>query len=89
MINASHDLATAPNWHRLDVCRRDSSAQTRVSVIGALDADTVKAIDRAVKTAEAREHSLILDLGQISSVTPQAMNELLSRGGGPRLVLAV
>jgi hypothetical protein len=83
----SHVLLQLPavaNWHRLDVCCSDALARTRVRVIGALDCDAVDEIDRAVLTAEVQQHSLVLDLGQVSSVTPQAMRELLTRGPRPR-----
>jgi hypothetical protein len=87
MNNAAIDLSAVPNWHRLDVCCSESMARTRVRVIGALDTDAVNEIDLAVRTAEVQEHSLVLDLGQVSSVTPQAMRELLTRGRRPRVTL--
>jgi hypothetical protein len=88
MTYAALDPSAAPNWHRLDVCCSDAMARTRVRVIGALDSDAVEEIDLAVLTAEVDQYSLVLDLAQVSSVTPQAMQELLTRGRRPRVTLA-
>jgi hypothetical protein len=87
MNNAALDLSAVPNWHRLDVCCSESMARTRVRVIGALDSAAVEEIDLAVLAAEMQEHSLVLDLGQVSSVTPQVMQQLLTRDRPPRVVL--
>lgn len=82
------EAAPVTNWHRLDVRSWGALARSRVRLIGALDMDAVDEIDRAVLTAEVQEHSLVLDLGQVSSVTPEAMHELLNRGHQPRFSLA-
>ena len=79
MSHVSLQLPAVANWHRLDVCCSDALARTRVRVIGTLDSAAVDEIDLAVLMAEAHQHSLVLDLGQVSSVTPQAMHELLTR----------
>jgi hypothetical protein len=88
MSHVSLELPAVANWHRLDVCCSDALAHTRVRVIGALDTRAVGEIDLAVLTAEVHEHSLDLDLGQVSSVTPQAMQELLARGRRPQVTFA-
>lgn len=82
------DPPVASTWHRVDVCRRDSLAQTRVRVIGALDAGAIREIDRAVESATARGDSLSLDLGQLSSVSPRVLHDLLTRGRLPRVAFA-
>jgi hypothetical protein len=76
------------NWHRMDVYSWEALARTEVSVIGALDSDAVEAIDLAVMTAQQHQYSLVLNLDQISSVTPRARDELLTRGCVPRVRLA-
>jgi hypothetical protein len=82
------DARATENWHRLDVRCWHALARTSVSMIGVLDTKAVEEIDLAVRTAEERQHSLVLNLEQISSVTPQAMNELLTRGRWPRVTAA-
>ena len=71
--------AAPSSWHRLDVSRSNPLARTRVSLLGVLDTHAVDALDRVIQTAQGREHSLVLDLDGISSVTPEARDELLSR----------
>jgi hypothetical protein len=88
MSQIALDARATQNWHRLDVSCWDALARTYVSMIGVLDTKAVGEIDLAVRTAEERQHSLVLNLEQISSVTPQAMNELLTRGRRPRVKAA-
>jgi hypothetical protein len=87
MTYVSLASSAVPNWHRLDVCCSDAMARTSVSVIGALDSDAVDEIDIEVMSAEVSQHSLVLDLRQVSSVTPQAMQDLLTRGRRPRVTI--
>ena len=78
-ITIRHTVArTDAPWHRLDVRHWDALAHTRVSVLGVLDMQAVHAIERAVRTAGARRHTFTLELQQISSVTPQALEELFA-----------
>jgi hypothetical protein len=88
MSHVSLASSAVPNWHRLDVCSSDAMARTSVSVIGALDSAAVDEIDDAVMSAEVSQHALVLDLRQLSSVTPQAMRDLLTRGRLPRVTIA-
>lgn len=76
------------SWYRLDVRCWNALARTRVRVLGTLDTAAVDEIDRAVLTAEWRQHELVLDLGQVSSVTPEAMRELMTRDRLPRVAIA-
>jgi hypothetical protein len=87
MSHVPLELPAAANWHRLDICCSETLARTRVRMLGALDSDAIDEIDRAVLTAEVQQHSLVLDLGQVSSVTAQAMQELLTRGRRARVPL--
>ncbi len=74
-----HTLArTETRWHRLDVRHWDALAHTSVSVLGVLDSHAVEAIDRVVRTADVQQHTLSLELQQISSVTPEALEALLA-----------
>jgi hypothetical protein len=80
MSHIALDSTAVRNWHRLDVCSWEALARTQVSVIGALDSDAVEEIDVAVMTAQQQHFSVDLNLDQVSSVTPRAMQELLTRG---------
>jgi hypothetical protein len=88
MSHIALDSTAVRNWHRLDVCSWEALARTQVSVIGALDSDAVEEIDVAVMTAQQQHFSVDLNLDQVSSVTPRAMQELLTRGRRPRVALA-
>ena len=68
-------------WHRLDVCCRPALARTHITMTGVLDTEAVAAIDGAIRTAENSAHALTLDLTRISTVTPSALDDLLTRGG--------
>ena len=69
----------AASRNRIDVSCSKPLARTRVSAIGVLDTHAVEALDRAIQEAEASEHSLILDLHEIVSVTPEALDDLAGR----------
>jgi hypothetical protein len=70
---------TGDSWHRVDVCCSAALARTRVSVLGVLDTHAIEAVDHAVRTAKANAHAVTLELHEISSVTPHALNALLTR----------
>ena len=76
----THTLArtTAP-WHRLDVRHWGELDHTSVSVSGVLDTEAVEAIDRVSRVADAQRHTLSIELREISSVTPEALEELFRR----------
>ena len=75
----THTLArTDTPWHRLDVRHWDALAHTSVSVLGILDTQAVEAIDDAVRTADFLRHTVSVELQQISSVTPDALEVLLA-----------
>jgi len=81
-VLAANEATAGPaqsSWHRLDVSDSNPLARTRVSLLGVLDTYAVHALDRVIHTAQARGHSLVLDLDAISSVTPEARDELLGR----------
>jgi hypothetical protein len=88
MSHIAVDSMAVRNWHRLDVCSWEALARTQVSVIGALDQDAVEEIDVAVMTAQQHQFSVHLNLDQVSSVTPQAMDELVTRGWRSQVLLA-
>ena len=67
-------------WHRVDVCSSSALARTRVSLIGVLDRRAIETIDGAVRSATDSGHALTFELGQISSITPDALATLLTRG---------
>ena len=75
--------ATVEAWHRVDVCNSTALARTRVSVIGVLDARAIATIDEVVAQAADNEHALTFELGEISSITPDALTTLLTRGSSP------
>lgn len=75
--------ATVEAWHRVDVCNSTALARTRVSVVGVLDARAIATIDKAVAQAADNEHALTFELGEISSITPDALATLLTRGSPP------
>jgi hypothetical protein len=85
MSHIALDSSAVRNWHRLDVCSWEALARTEVSVIGTLDSDAVEAIDVAVMTAQQHHYSVVLKLDQVSSVTPRARDELLTRGRVPQV----
>ena len=78
-MTITHTLArTDTPWHRLDVRHWDALAHTSVSVLGILDTQAVEAIDDAVRTADFQRHTVSVELQQISSVTPEALEALLA-----------
>jgi hypothetical protein len=75
-------LAAPPaveTWHRVDVRSSTALARTRVSLIGVLDGRAVEKIDEAVQVAHDNGHELSIELGEISSITPDAVVALLPR----------
>jgi sensor c-di-GMP phosphodiesterase-like protein len=84
-MTITHTLARTDNpWHRLDVRHWDALAHTSVNVLGILDMQAIEAIDSAVRTADSQRHTLSLELQQISSVTPEALESLLAPHSGRR-----
>lgn len=77
VARATEDIAGG--WHRLDVCCSVALARTRVRVLGVLDTHAVEAVDRAVAIAEGKAHAVTIEMHEISSVTPRALDELLAR----------
>ena len=70
---------TTNAWHRLDVHVDHVLARTHIAVIGALDSYAVAGVDRAIRTAKTRSHTLTLELAGVSSVSPPALTDLLNR----------
>ena len=76
-------LPTGQTWHRVEICNSSVLARTRVSLIGVLDGRAIEAIDEAVQRAEEDGHTPTVDLGEISSITPDALATLLTRSHPP------
>jgi hypothetical protein len=70
---------TGEAWHRLDVCCSVALARTRVRVLGVLDTHAIEAVDHAIAIAESDAHAITIETHEISSVTPHALNALLTR----------
>jgi hypothetical protein len=70
---------TGEAWHRVDVCCSVSLARTRVRVLGVLDTHAIEAVDHAIAIAEGNAHAVTIETHEISSVSPQAVNALLTR----------
>jgi hypothetical protein len=73
-------LVAGDTWHRVDVCTSRALARTRVSLIGVLDVSAIETIDDAVHLARCSGHAVSFALDEISSITPDALATLLSRG---------
>ncbi len=76
-------IPTAETWHRVDVCNSTALARTQVTLIGGLDIRAIESIDEAVQLAEDNGHTLTFELAEISSITPEALAALLTRGHPP------
>jgi hypothetical protein len=74
---------TTDTWNRVDVSSSAALARTKVSLLGVLDNRAIDAIDEAVELADANHHTLTFELGQMSSITPEALAALLSRSHPP------
>ena len=78
-MNPTSTAGDRDPWHRVDVCVSSALARTRVSLIGVLDRRAIETIDGAVRSATDSGHALTFELGQISSITPDALATLLTR----------
>jgi hypothetical protein len=74
---------TPETWHRVEVTSSASLARTQVTLLGVLDDRAIAVIDEAVELAEANDHTLTFELGQMSSITPDALATLLTRSQLP------
>ncbi len=75
-------------WHRVDVRRSSALGRTEIRVLGSLDRGALETIDDAIAVANAEEHVLTFRLGEMSSISPDALAMLLAPDLTPARVAA-